>query len=87
METKKINNCVSKLKKFLFLGVLISAFASAQNFNSDVYYRIVAKHSGKVLDVAFKDQGDQANVIQHTWQGGDNQCWKIEPAAAVITVS
>ena len=42
------------------------------------YYRIVAKHSGKVLDVAHKEQGNPTNIIQHGWQGGDNQRWKFE---------
>ncbi len=81
METKKTNNCAGKLKRlllFLFLWPLITTLSSAQDFNPDIFYRIVAKHSGKVLDVAFKDQENQANVIQHDWHAGDNQRWKIE---------
>ncbi|MFF3863301.1 RICIN domain-containing protein [Streptomyces sp. NPDC002209] len=44
--------------------------------------RLVAKHSGKVLDVAggpgTADNG--ASVHQWEWKGGDNQKWGIEPA-------
>jgi len=85
METKMINKCTGKLKRLLlllFLWPLISTLSSAQDFNSDIYYRIVAKHSGKVLDVAYKDQDNLANIIQHEWVGGDNQRWKIEPVGS-----
>ena len=49
----------------------------AQGFDQNAYYRLVAKHSGLVLDVNL-GQGDQANVVQAAWHGGDNQRWKIE---------
>ncbi|WHM36889.1 RICIN domain-containing protein [Streptomyces sp. BPTC-684] len=43
--------------------------------------RLVAKHSGKVLDVAggagTNDNG--ARIHQWEWKGGDNQKWSIEP--------
>lgn len=80
METKIIKNYARKLKRLiliLILWPLISTFSSAQNFSPDIYYRIVAKHSGKVLDVNM-GKGNQANVVQQTWHGGDNQRWKIE---------
>jgi len=46
--------------------------------NSNSYYRISAKHSGKVLDVYGGYKTDGANVYQYDWHGGDNQLWKIE---------
>ena len=50
----------------------------AGSFDPRRVYRLVAKHSGRVLDVNLPDR-DQANVVQHTWHGGDNQRWRIEP--------
>jgi|GEM_PF-4785144 len=46
-------------------------------FDPNRVYRLVAKHSGRVLDVNLPDR-DQANVVQNTWHGGDNQRWRIE---------
>ena len=62
---------------FIFLHV-ISLVSTAQTFDPNIYYRLIAKHSGLVLDVNL-GQDEQANVVQHTWHGGDNQRWKIEP--------
>lgn len=44
----------------------------------DGSYRLIAMHSGKVLDVNF-NTANQANVVQHDWHGGDNQRWIFEP--------
>lgn len=38
-------------------------------------YRIVAKHSNKVLDVTGRSTADGANVQQYTYNGGDHQKW------------
>jgi len=43
-------------------------------------YRLVARHSGKVLDVSGSSQENGAVVQQWTWGGGANQKWKIEPS-------
>jgi hypothetical protein len=43
-------------------------------------YRLVARHSGKVLDVSGISKDNGAIVHQWTWVGGDNQKWKIEPS-------
>ncbi len=40
-----------------------------------VYYRIVAKHSGKCLDVAWLEQKDGAAVVQSKCWNGKNQRW------------
>ena len=50
---------------------------SAPEFDLNSYYSLVAKHSGLVLDVNL-GQGEQANVVQASWHGGNNQRWKIE---------
>jgi aryl-phospho-beta-D-glucosidase BglC (GH1 family) len=40
-------------------------------------YRIVARHSGKVLDVAGAATNDGANVHQWGYSGGNNQRWTV----------
>ncbi|MGW0536568.1 RICIN domain-containing protein [Streptomyces sp. NPDC003032] len=44
--------------------------------------RLVAKHSGKVLDVAggAATNGNGARIHQWEWKGGDNQKWSINAA-------
>jgi hypothetical protein len=39
-------------------------------------YRLVARHSGKVLDAPGTDNG--SSVHQWDWHGGDNQHWRFE---------
>ncbi len=66
------------LRGMMIVGLILPAVtAPAQNFNPNIYYRLVAKHNGKVLHV---DGGtdDQVNVTVRDWSGGDNQRWKIE---------
>ncbi len=43
------------------------------------YYKIVNKHSGKVLDVAGISNTDGANICQWEYVNGQNQQWSIEP--------
>jgi hypothetical protein len=43
------------------------------------YYKIVARHSGKVLDVAGASLAEGAIVHQWTYASDHNQQWKIEP--------
>lgn len=40
-------------------------------------YRIVARHSGKALDVNAHGTSDGSNVIQWTYGGGNNQRWTL----------
>jgi hypothetical protein len=40
-------------------------------------YRIVARHSGKALDVSGGGTADGSNVIQWTYGGGTNQRWTV----------
>jgi len=48
----------------------------------DGYYRLVAKHSGQVLDVNACATTNGANVQQWPWLGGDCQRWRLEPVSA-----
>ena len=41
-------------------------------------YRVVAKHSGKVLDVSGVSTADSAIIHQWVYAGGKNQKWQIE---------
>lgn len=51
-----------------------------QNFG-DGYYQIVAKHSGKVLDVKGGSTDNGADIIQYHATGADNQLWQPVPAS------
>ncbi|MET9730449.1 RICIN domain-containing protein [Streptomyces sp. NPDC006458] len=42
-------------------------------------YRLVNRHSGKVLDVSGASTADGAEVIQWPWTGGNNQRWALKP--------
>ncbi|MET8947072.1 RICIN domain-containing protein [Streptomyces sp. NPDC004542] len=42
-------------------------------------YRLVARHSGKVADVASSGTADGTDVVQWTWHGGANQKWTFVP--------
>jgi len=44
----------------------------------DGYYRIVARHSGKVLDIEQASMDDGAPLIQYDWKGGDNQRFSVD---------
>ena len=45
--------------------------------SSGGYVRLVARHSGKALDVAGASLDDGALVIQYTAHGGTNQQWLL----------
>jgi aryl-phospho-beta-D-glucosidase BglC (GH1 family) len=40
-------------------------------------YKIIARHSGKALDVASGGTADGSNVLQWTYGGGNNQRWTV----------
>lgn len=42
------------------------------------YYRLTARHSGKVMDVVSASTADNAEVKQYTWNSGGNQRWRFE---------
>jgi len=65
-------------------------FASAPLNNpvADGVYRLVAKHSGQVLDVAGCSTTPGGNVQQYTWVGGDCQRWRVTNTAnGVYTIT
>jgi hypothetical protein len=41
------------------------------------YVRLVAKHSGKVVDVGGVSTADGAVLQQWDWTGGGNQRWRL----------
>jgi triacylglycerol lipase len=41
------------------------------------YYRIIAKHSGKVFDIQLGSTSNGADLIQWGWNGGNNQRFKF----------
>jgi uncharacterized protein (DUF1800 family) len=45
-------------------------------------YELVARHSGKCLDVPNDSMADAAALIQWDCHGGDNQAWKLETVEA-----
>jgi Ricin-type beta-trefoil lectin domain-like len=78
-------------RQVIFRGMVISALYAvltglegaglAQGTDPDpqISYKIVAKHSGRVLDVFDVSQDDHAQVQQHEWNGGNNQGWRLVP--------
>ena len=86
LEFTIMKNSISTKFPWCCAGMFISIFlmalaANGQNFNPNIYYRLVAKHNGKVLHVDISANGgmdDQADVVVRDWYGGDNQRWKIE---------
>ena len=46
-------------------------------FNSNAFYRIINRNSGKAADVNGASTVDGASVIQWTYSGGNNQQWQV----------
>jgi hypothetical protein len=44
------------------------------------YYRLTARHSGKVADVSGGSMVDGGNVLQWSWNSGSNQKWEFRDA-------
>ena len=44
------------------------------------YYRVIARHSGKVMDVIGASTANNAEVKQWTYNGGNNQKWQFQDA-------
>lgn len=47
---------------------------------SAIYYRVSARHSGKVMDVVSSSTANNAEVKQWAWNGGANQRWTFQDA-------
>ncbi|MEV8537229.1 RICIN domain-containing protein [Streptomyces sp. NPDC051211] len=52
--------------------------AQAAPVAEGTYYQIIARHSGKCLDVAHASTDHAADVIQGNCSGGRNQQWRVE---------
>jgi len=64
----------------IFLMLITAGTAFADTPNRDIRYQIIAKHSGKCLDIAGGELYNGAAAIQWDCHGGDNQQWTFEPA-------
>ena len=62
------------------LGESSHKFFKAKNRDFVGCYHIIAKHSGKALDVDSFSKENCANVFQHELHGGDNQRWILVKA-------
>ena len=50
------------------------------------YYEIINTNSGKALDVSGASTADNANVIQYTYSGGNNQKWSLTASGAYFVI-
>lgn len=76
--TKKMNLTTICLLTVLCLGLFvfsINQYAAA--FDSNVYYNIAARHSGKAMEVYNFSTKNGGNVVQCKQWNGDNQQWQI----------
>jgi ribosomal silencing factor RsfS len=51
---------------------------------ANTYYNLIARHSGKALDVSGASQQNGANVIQWDKTGGDNQKWQLVDTGQIL---
>lgn len=75
MKTRVL--CLNVILFGLVLGVFVSIVEAQPVFNSTIYYHIIAKHSGKCLDVYNNFQDDETNVQQCACHGGKNQQFRL----------
>jgi hypothetical protein len=61
-------------------SITIDAAAGTITGNSPAYYRVTARHSGKVMDVVSNSTANSAEVKQYPWNGGGNQKWEFQDA-------
>jgi len=58
-----------------------------QNGSAGQYYEIIAKHSGKCLDVEGARQDNSTNVQQWACGGGPNQLWRLERVGSYYKIT
>ncbi|MBN1190315.1 MAG: RICIN domain-containing protein, partial [Dehalococcoidales bacterium] len=46
---------------------------------TQTFYEIAARHSGKALSVSDSSLAEDARIIQYSYQSGENQQWDLEP--------
>lgn len=70
---------MKKIRSFLFGALTLSVFPFSGHAVEAGTYQIVAKHSGKCLDVSGMSRDNGARVHQWACHDGDNQRWSVEP--------
>jgi hypothetical protein len=60
--------------------ITIDAATGTITGTAPTYYRITARHSGKVMDVVSANTANNAEVKQWSWNGGNNQKWSFADA-------
>ncbi|WP_369931365.1 RICIN domain-containing protein [Plantactinospora sp. BC1] len=63
-------------------SITIDASTGTITGQSPPYYRITARHSGKVMDVVSSSTANSAEVKQYGWNGGGNQKWEFQDAGS-----
>jgi hypothetical protein len=63
-----------------FPQITIDAAAGTVTGVAATYYRITARHSGRVMDVVSNSTANNAEVKQYAWNGGNNQKWQFADA-------
>ena len=63
-----------------YASITIDVDAGTITGASPPYYRITARHSGKVVDVVGNSTANNAEVKQYGWNGGGNQKWEFQDA-------
>jgi co-chaperonin GroES (HSP10) len=58
-------------------GVELPTVTSANGLIVGRFYRITAKHSGKVLAVSHGSHSNRTSIIQYDWQNGDEQKFRL----------
>jgi hypothetical protein len=60
--------------------ITIDAATGSVSGVAATYYRITARHSGKVMDVVSNSTANNAEVKQYPYNGGNNQKWAFQDA-------
>jgi hypothetical protein len=59
-------------------SITIDTAAGTVTGNAPTYYRVTARHSGRVMDVVSNSTANNAEVKQYAWNGGGNQRWEFQ---------
>ena len=78
--TRKWRNKVSIFLLLSFFSISLIPQISAQDLKTGKYYQIIAKHSGKALDVKVASKNNGGKIHQWDQHGEANQLFKLEEA-------
>lgn len=76
-QTPKTKSLFGKNVSFVTVTASSGAQMTASTLPPDGTYKIVNRLSGKVLDVPYSSMSDGAQLIQCSYNGGNNQKWNI----------